>query len=171
MPRGGKRTGAGRKPKALAEKILDGNPGKRDIKINKFAGKTTAEVNKKQDDYIPEYIDMVAKECGEQLPTANEILKFILDFTKSAGCEKLIAPFLLEDFAFLRRSYLECEYMNKCLGRIASKKRSPYVVMAIDYHKEMMSVWNNIWSIVSKNTETNYESKNDFLEMLTKRGY
>ena len=31
--RGGARAGAGCKPKALAEKVLDGNPGKRPLEV------------------------------------------------------------------------------------------------------------------------------------------
>lgn len=171
MPSGGKRAGAGRKPKSLSEKLLDGNPGKREIKINKFPVKNSIISVKKCAKNIPEYIDMAAKEGGDELPAASDIFKFISDFAVSSGCENLIASFLLEDFAFLRRSYLECEYMNKKLGRIVSKKRSPYTVMALDYHKAMMSVYNQIWNIISRNTETKYESKNDFFEMLQNRGF
>jgi len=168
---GGKRTGSGRKPKALKEKILDGNPGKREIKVNKFPEKNNKKTRAKQKNDIPEYIDMAAKEGGKPLPSASDIFKLISDFITASGCRDLISPFLLEDFAFLRRSYLECEYMNKKLGRILSKKRSPYVLMALDYHKAMISVYDQIWNIVSRNSETKYESKNDFFDLLTKRGF
>lgn len=171
MPKGGHRTNAGRKPKALTEKLLDGNPGRRDIKVNKFKPYCFEANNAKNHINLPEYIDMVSKEGGDTLPKAGEIYCFIAEFLKSSGCEHLIADFLLEDFAFLRRAYLECEYMNKKMGRIASQKRSPYVVMAIDYHKEMMSVYSQIWNVISKNSEANYESKNNFFEMLTNRGF
>ena len=192
MPRGGKRIGAGRKPKALAEKLLDGNPGKREIKINKFSGlnenikyKTVQEpqgngVPKRPREIgdfsirsleIPEYLEMASKEGGDNLPKAGDIYTFISEFVLSSGCGHLVNDFLLEDFTFLRRAYLECEYMNKKNGRIALKKRSPYVDMAIDYHKEMMTVFNQIWGVVSKNSETSYESKNDFFEILRNRGF
>ena len=171
MPRGGKRPGAGRKPKALSEKLLDGNPGKREIKVNKFPGKNNKKNGRRKSNDIPEYIDMAAKEGGEPLPSAGDIFKFISEFVSESGCRELVAPFLLEDFAFLRRSYLECEYMNKKLGRILSKKRSPYMLMALDYHKAMMSVYNQIWNIISRNSETKYETGNDFFELLTNRGF
>jgi len=89
----------------------------------------------------------------------------------SSGCAAIVAPNLIEDFAFLRRAYLECEYMNRKLGRIAGGKRSPYVNMALDYQKAMMAVYNQIWLIVSQNSETKYEGKNEFLTILMNRGF
>jgi len=145
MPKGGSRAGAGRKPKALAEKILEGNPGKRTIKVNKFK--------------------------YENQKTSEKIYKTVLDFAEKSGCKDLIADFLLEDFAFLRNAYLDCENHIEMYGRIMNGKASPAVRMALDYHKEMMSVYNQIWNIISRNSETRYESRNDFLEMLTNRGF
>jgi hypothetical protein len=108
---------------------------------------------------------------GDVLPPASEIYKMLADWIDGSGCGELVAPNLIEDFAFLRRAYLECEYMNRRLGRIASGKRSPYVNMALDYQKAMMAVYNQIWLIVSQNCETKYEGKNEFLEMLKNRGF
>jgi hypothetical protein len=114
---------------------------------------------------------MTAKEGGDVLPPASKIYKMLADWIDGSGCGELIAPNLIEDFAFLRRAYLECEYMNRRLGRIASGKRSPYVNMELDYQKAMMAVYNQIWLIVSQNCETKYEGKNEFLEMLKNRGF
>jgi hypothetical protein len=95
----------------------------------------------------------------------------LTDWIEKAGCADIVGQGLVEDFAFLRRAYLECEYMNRKLGRIASGRRSPYVNMALDYQKAMMAVWNQIWLIVSQNNETRYEGKNEFLSMLKNRGF
>ena len=92
-------------------------------------------------------------------------------FIENAGCTEFVAPILIEDFSFLRRGYLECEYMNRKMGRIAGGKRSPYVNMALDYQKAMMAVYNQIWLIIARNCETQYEGKNEFLEMLRNRGF
>lgn len=176
MPRGGARPGAGRPKKPLADKIIDGNPGKRELTKLKFSGdkksKTGFEKNSDtQKSKMPSYLDMVAKEGGDVLPPASEIYKMLADWIDGSGCTEFIAPNLIEDFAFLRRAYLECEYMNRKLGRIASGKRSPYVNMALDYQKAMMAVYNQIWLIISRNCEEKYEGKNEFLEMLTNRGF
>jgi hypothetical protein len=171
MPSGGFRIGAGRKPKALAEKLFDGNPGKREIRVNKFNPENGIESGQEYEENIPEYIDIATKEGGNMIPGSTEIYIYLLDYIKKSGCRNLIADFLIEDFAVLRRSYLECEYMNKTLGRIYSKKRSPYVDMAIAYHKEMMAVYSQIWNIISRNSERRYESQNEFFEFLTDGGF
>jgi len=41
MPSGGYRPGAGRPKKALADKVLEGNPGKRELKVVQFDGPQT----------------------------------------------------------------------------------------------------------------------------------
>ena len=182
MPRGGARPGAGRPKKPLADKIIEGNPGKRELTKLKFPGNGKQELGFEKNSNtqkskpgaafrLPSYLDMVAKEGGDVLPPASEIYRMLADWIAGAGCLEFVAPNLVEDFAFLRRAYLECEYMNRRLGRIASGKRSPYVNMALDYQKAMMAVYNQIWLIVSQNCETKYEGKNEFLEMLKNRGF
>jgi len=182
MPRGGARVGAGRPKRPLADKILEGNPGKRELTVLKIPtenqtgnhtedSKTRYSQISKNKSKLPTYFDITAKEGGDVLPPASVIYKVLADFIAGAGCTEVVAPILLEDFAFLRRGYLECEYMNRKLGRIASGKRSPYVNMALDYQKAMMAVFNQIWLVISRNCEEKYEGKNAFLEMLTNRGF
>jgi len=182
MPRGGVRPGAGRPKKPLADKLIEGNPGKRELTKLKFPdnekskpgfekNSNTQKSKTGSNRRMPSFLDMVAKEGGDVLPPASEIYKVLADWIDGSGCAKLIAPNLIEDFAFLRRAYLECEYMNRKLGRIASGKRSPYVNMALDYQKASMAVYNQIWLIISRNCEEKYEGKNEFLEMLTNRGF
>ena len=180
MPRGGARPGAGRPKKALSDKVLAGNPGKRELTVVQFDERKSAVEKNSNSGVIqrnhtprgmPSYLDMVAKEGGDVLPPAGEIFGMLSDWVESSGCGDIVAPSLVEDFAFLRRAYLECEYMNRKLGRIASGKRSPYVNMALDYQKAMMAVYNQIWLIVSQNSQAKVEGKNEFLSMLMNRGF
>lgn len=177
MPRGGARPGAGRPKKPLADKLIEGNPGKRELTVVKMGGeggKSKPEESKKskaRKSKLPTYLDVTAKEGGDILPPASEIYTMLSGWIEAAGCTDIVGQALVEDFAFLRRAYLECEYMNRKLGRIASGKRSPYVNMALDYQKAMMAVWNQIWLTVSQNNETKYEGKNEFLAMLKNRGF
>jgi len=179
MPRGGARPGAGRPKKALADKVLEGNPGKRELTIVQFDERPKSKPKNSNSEIqrnhtprgMPSYLDLAAKEGGDTLPPASEIYTILTAWIARAGCADIVAPNLVEDFAFLRRGYLECEYMNRKLGRIASGKRSPYVNMALDYQKAMMAVYNQIWLIVSQNCETRYEGKNEFLDMLMNRGF
>ena len=180
MPRGGARPGAGRPKKPLNEKLLEGNPGRRDVTVLKFkpseiignpSGEGVSDNPADSKSKLPSYLELAAKEGGDVLPSASEIYALLANFIESAGCTEFVAPLLIEDFSFLRRGYLECEFMNRKMGRIAGGKRSPYVNMALDYQKAMMSVYNQIWLIISRNCEEQYEGKNEFLEMLRNRGF
>ena len=181
MGKRGPQPGSGGRPKKpVAEKIIEGNPGKRELTVVKFDGgekpkpkKTdTAQTQKSSAPRgMPSYLDIAAKEGGDVLPSAGEIFRILSDWVEASGCGDIVSPNLLEDFAFLRRGYLECEYMNRKLGRIASGKRSPYVNMALDYQKAMMAVYNQIWSIVSQNSQESVEGRNEFIDMLMNRGF
>ena len=173
---GGARQGAGRKPKALTEKLAAGNPGKREIKVVKFDNqdeKPKPEKTPKGEKFkVPAFLELNGHEGGEEIPSAGEIFTMLTEFIKTSGCEKLIAPNLAEDFSHLRRAYLECEYVNRVKGRIANGKRSPYVGMAVDYQKQAMAVFDRIWNIIAQNSEQAYDGgKNEFLEMLRNRGF
>lgn len=169
---GGARPGAGRPKKALSEKILEGNPGKRDITVVQFKnGGGGSQLEKGAEFKIPEFLQQCGREGDITLPSSTELYRLLKEFVDSSGCSHLVASNLIEDFAHLRRAYLECEYMNRKMGRIANGKRSPYVTMAVDYSKQAMSIFDRIWSIVSQNSEQPYEGKNAFLALLTNRGF
>ena len=164
MPRGGARSGAGRPKKPLAEKLIEGNPGRRELSTLKIAPLPAPAGP-------PEFLKQCGREDDGALPCATEIYSCLTEFIRAAGCENLVAPTLIEDFAHLRRAYLECEYMNRKMGRIANGKRSPYVPMAVDYSKQAMAIFDRIWNIVSQHSEQPYEGKNAFLELLATRGF
>ncbi|GHU37767.1 hypothetical protein FACS1894105_10480 [Clostridia bacterium] len=172
MPRGGARPGAGRPKKPLADKIIEGNPGKRDIMVLKF-NPNNSKTDKSKKAKLPTYLDIVAKEGNDDLPKASEIYTMFANFIEQAGCLEFVTEALIEDFAFLRRAYLECEVMNRKIGRIVNGgKRSPYVSMALDYQKSAMAVYIQIWQIVAQNSETKFEGGgNAFLDALKNRGY
>jgi len=175
MSWGGARTGAGRPKKPLGDKVLEGNPGKREIKTIRFDGSKNSSFNSSsgiQDELRPpDFLGINGHEGGDMIPSAIEIYRLLLNFIRASGCEHLIAPNLIEDFAHFRRAYLECEYVNRTKGRIANGKRSPYVAMAVDYSKQAMSIFDRIWNIIAQNSEQPYEGKNEFLQMLTNRGF
>ena len=181
MGKRGPQPGSGGRPKKpIADKVLEGNPGKRELTVVKFDGGEKPEPKRpgtaqppksRVPRGMPSYLDIAAKEGGDVLPSVGEIFAMLSAWIASSGCADIVAPSLLEDFAFLRRGYLECEYMNRKLGRIASGKRSPYVNMALDYQKAMMAVYNQIWMIVSQNSQANVEGKNEFLNALLNRGF
>jgi hypothetical protein len=166
--RGGARPGAGRKPKPLAEKILEGNPGKRPLKVVEFYGiPASGELTP------PDFLKIASKETAETYPTADMVFMQVSEWLKTTGCAHLISPTLIEDFALNRRAYFECEYMNKKMGRIANGKRSPYVDMAVSYATLMRTAWDRIWNIIAQNTEKRFEgggSADDAMERLLSGG-
>ena len=165
MPKGGARPGAGRPKKPIAEKLLDGNPGKKPITVLKFE-------NELQNLPLPpSYLDIASQEGDDTLPKASEIYNALAYYIDRAGCTSFVSPALIEGFAYLWRSFLECEYVNKKHGRIVKGKRSPYVQMSIDYAKAAHQFYAQIWSIISQNSTAKFEGKNDFIEMLTNRGF
>ena len=117
---------------------------------------------------------MASKEGDESLPSAADIYRFMLEWITEAGCARFVPPMLIEDFAFMRRGYLEAEYMNKKLGRvIQGGKPSPYVKAALEYAKQTTAFFREIWAIVAQNSTKDFtgNGSNAFLEMLTNRGF
>jgi len=182
MPSGGKRPGAGRPRKALSARIeegidaishrkpqvLDFPPDNQNQKSNEKSK------NQNSNPELPFFLDMASKEGDETLPSTSDIYTLMLKWVKSTGCEKYVPPLLMEDFAFTRRSYLECEFMNKKLGRMLSGgKQSPYVRAALEYAKQATAFYREIWAIVAQNSTKDFtgNGSNAFLEMLKNRGF
>jgi hypothetical protein len=172
--RGGARAGAGRKSKPLADKILEGNPGKRPIKIVDFSDAPKAErPPNKSPPTAPEFLKFAAKETASNYPTADVIYTQIATWLDGTGVAHLVSPTLIEDFALNRRSFFECEFMNRSAGRLYNGKKSPYVEMAMNYANLMRAAWDRIWGIVKDNSEKIYNSKSaggeDIMESLLSR--
>jgi hypothetical protein len=174
--RGGARPGAGRKPKPLAEKLLEGNPGKRPLKVTDWGlgCPHLAKHGVPETGHLtpPDFLKIASKETAENYPPADAIYSQVSVWLGGTGCAHLVSPTLIEDFAINRRAFFECEYMNKRLGRITGGKRSPYVDMAATYAGLMRVAWDRIWNIVAQNTERNYGASNsdDAMEKLLTGG-
>lgn len=126
MPSGGRRPGAGRPRKAAAKKILDGNPGKRPIEVLNF---DTGGMELPSEP--PEYLT----------PKAKEIYRTVFGWLKSIGCTNGILPYNLEEYAFCKARWLECEEMNTKHGLLVKDQNgkavpSPFVTMAQQYLKQ-----------------------------------
>jgi len=152
MASGGKRVHAGRPKKPLADKVLEGNPGKRPLQILQFpdgsdlVGELVA----------PEYLALAARGEGKW-PSAEEIFNSVTVWLERTGCLALISPDLISDYSLLKARWLECEAMNAKHGLLARHPvtkqpiASPYVRMGIDYLKAADVAWTRIWEVVSQN--------------------
>ena len=167
--RGGARPGAGRKPKALKEKLDAGNPGKRPLtKLD-----------------IPENIEGVdMPKPGEYLSGlqrdgkplgADEIYNKVCRWLTKLGCEKLVNPTLIEQYAMSVARWVLCEEAISRLGFLGKHSttgqpcQSPFVHMSQSYMKQSNLLWATIQQIVKENSSvdvTGSNPENDMMEML-----
>ena len=156
MPRGGARPGSGRPKKPLAEKVLAGNPGKRELKVLEFEAPVL------DIPAPPDYLADVAAGIGS-CPGAAEIFEQTAAWLESTGCLSLINPAHIEEYALLKSRWLSCEAKNKA-GLLSPHPTtgnaipSPYVRMGLDFLGAANVVWAKIWSVVAQNAERNYSA-------------
>ena len=93
--RGGARIGAGAKKKALADKIAEGNPGKRNITVIQFDN--AADLEGREMPKPSEMLSAVQKD-GKPL-IAAEIYEKTWAWLHERGCASLISPQVLERYA------------------------------------------------------------------------
>jgi hypothetical protein len=165
MPHGGKRAGAGRPKKPLAEKLLDGNPGRRKLTVLEFK---PAEVEPLMP---PDYLGDAAGGV-DKYPGAAEIFERVTDWLEQTGCLRLIPPEHITEYSLLKARWLECEAKNARHGLLAKHPTSgqpivsPFVRMGIDYLKAADAAWNKIWMIVSQNSERTFQHKNPNVDVM-----
>ncbi|MCL2577970.1 MAG: hypothetical protein FWE27_07970 [Defluviitaleaceae bacterium] len=183
MPRGGKRTGAGRPAKPLFKRLDEGIGAVRhekpqvlafsqEIKNNQSGGENAQ--NNQSEQEFPKFLRELDIAAEKFLPSAEEIYDITLEWVRGTGCEKFVSAQLIEDFALTRRNYLECEYKCKAEGRVNDKgQMSPYVKASIEYMKQNMAIYREIWAIIAQNSTEDYKSNKgkSFLNLIKDRGF
>ena len=162
MPRGGARPGAGRKPKPLAEKLADGNPGGRALKKVEFAGDSNT-------DYMaPDFLQLMDKEIVG-IPTPTEIFNDTVEYLRPSGCLHLMPVLLLGDYVMAKYHLLIAQYQLVKTGIITQDNKSkeiyitPFTEAMLKLQKNALSTWQPIWDIVSRNSQTLLENPEDQL--------
>ncbi|MBQ7797583.1 MAG: terminase [Clostridia bacterium] len=160
MPSGGYRAGAGRPRKPAAQKILEGNPGKRPIEVLD---------TKKQKSTLP-------KEPPAHLSEkAKEIYMSVVKWLDKIGCTMYVLPYNIEEYAHCKARWFECEMMNNKHGLVVKNPSngnavmSPYVALAQTYLKQTNDCWAKIYSVVRESALSNWEDSNpndDVMEQL-----
>jgi len=152
MPSGGARAGAGRKKKPAEIKILEGNRGKRPIEVLQFSDSPDIP------DEPPDYFSELAK----------KIYKDLLAWLKSIGCTKGILPYNVEEYAFCKARWIECEQKNSTHGLLIKDEKgkaalSPFVTAAQNYLRDTNEVWAKIYAVIreSKLSRWDDNSPND----------
>lgn len=168
---GGARVGAGQKKKALADKILDGNPGKRKLTVMEF--KDTAELVGHIMPPPREYLSAQQKAGKETL--AIEVYEKTWGWLHQRGCAHLIPAQLIEQYAMSVSRWIQCEECISEFGFLAKHPTtgnaipSPYVAMSQSFMKQVNNIWDQIYQVVRENTATEYKGANphdDVMERL-----
>ena len=170
--RGGARMGAGRKTKALAEKISEGQAAT----VMEFTD--TAQFQGEDIPPIKDYLkarQKVGSLCAEEV--YNETWKWL----KERGCAAIVNVQLVEQYAMSISRWIQCEECISEYGFLAKHPTtgaacaSPYVAMAQQYMKQTNQIWYQIFQVVKENCSVDFQGatpQDDVMERLlrTRRG-
>jgi len=153
MPSGGARKGAGRRPKALADKLAAGNPGHRPLKKIAWGGDKKIEP--------PEYLKAMKSSDARTavIPSPAEIFMDAVKQLEPSGCLELIGPGLMAEYA-MAKYYLLIAQLDLSNTAIVGTSVSGEIVVTgftdavLKLQKNVSLVWGQIWDIVSRNSET-----------------
>lgn len=166
--RGGKRPGAGRKKKAIKEKIESGNPGGRTLSILDIPEVEGADMPQ------PHEILSAEQKDGSRLQ-AKEIYEKTWNWLKEIGCTSIVSPQVIERYAMCSARWIQCEEINNKLGFLSkhpttgNPQRSPFVEIGINYMNQANRLWDEIFQIVKENCTVDYKGANpqdDLMERL-----
>jgi hypothetical protein len=153
---GGKRAGAGRPRKSLAEKIYEGTTKKHKPTVLNFP--------QGEDLPLPEPPSFLGilpcPVINNGIPSMRDIFNQTTKWLERTGCVHLINPDLITKYALMTVRWLEMESIaTKCL--IYKDKNGDHFPntmsdMAIKYSKAADAAWAQIWEIVQQNSETYY---------------
>ena len=155
--RGGARIGAGAKKKPLADKITEGNPGKRKLTVIEFEDQA-AELEG-QPMPKPSKLLSATQKDGKPL-VAEEVYKATWEWLAERRCASLVSPQLLERYAMSVARWIQCEEAITDYGFLAkhpttgNAMQSPYVSMS-----QTNRLWMEIYQIVKENCATEYKGE------------
>ena len=165
--RGGARVGAGRKPKALADKVAEGKKAEI-IDLPEAAAFDGADVPPVRDFLKAE------QKNGKDL-CAADVYAETYRWLAERGCERLVNKQLIEQYAMSVSRWIHCEECISEYGFLAKHPTtgnaiaSPYVAMSRDYMKQTSQLWDQIFQVVRENCTTAFHGaspQDDILERL-----
>lgn len=156
--RGGARPGAGRKKKALHDRLIEGNPGRRPIQVLEFE-----EVPDVEGVDMPKPNEMLSALQRDGKPLqAEEIYRTTWKWLVERKCEKLVSPQVLERYAMCAARWIQCEESLTTYGLLGKHPTtgqpvtSPFVSMSANYMNRTNRLWNEIFQIVKENCAAEY---------------
>ena len=170
--RGPKPGTGGRPKKAIADKIADGNPGKRPLTVIDF--KDSVADLEGQDMPQPKEFLSARQKDGSKL-CAAEIYENVWKWLRDRGCSAIVAPDLIERYALASARWIQCESITSEVGFLAKHPttgaaiQSPYVAIANQYMTQANRLWSEIFQIVRENCTGDYTGaspQDDVMERL-----
>ena len=155
---GGTRQGAGRRKKPLAEKVLEGNPGKRPLTVVEF--KDAPALDGENMPPPREYLKSVQKN-GKKTKAA-EIYEKTWEWLHERRCSHLVPAQVIEQYAQSVARWMQAEEAISEFGFLAkhpttgAAMASPYVKMSQDFMKQANALWLHIFQVVCENNAANY---------------
>ena len=152
--RGGARVGAGRKPKALTDKIAQGGTGP----VLSFP--ETADLKGEDVPPVKDFLKANQK-SGVDL-CAEDVFKSTFLWLKERGCDRFVNTQLIEQYAMSVSRWVQCETMISEYGFLGKHPTtgaaitSPYVTMSQTYLKQVNQCWYQIYQIVKDNCSVEY---------------
>ena len=166
--RGPKPGTGGRPRKPLADKLLDGNPGKRGIYVLKNYTDWEGVDMPDPREYL-----LDAQKDGKPFE-AEGIYKAVSKWLEERECGQHVSPEIIEHYALSAARMIQCERCISTFGFLAKNSQgnaiiSPYITIAQAYMKQANNLWSMIYSIVRENCSTEYGGKtpqDDVMERL-----
>ena len=170
--RGPKPGTGGRPKKAIADKIADGNPGRRPLTVIDF-GDSAADLEGQEMPKPSEFLSARQKD-GSTL-CAAEIYENVWKWLAERGCAALVSPQLIERYAMASARWIQCESITSELGFLAKHPttgaaiQSPYVAIADKYMTQATRLRSEIYQIVREHCTGEYggaSPQDDVMERL-----
>lgn len=163
---GGARVGAGRKKKALVDKI---NEGKKTETIE-FSTPVL-----KGEDMPPIKDYMIATQKNGEKFIAKDVYEDTWTWLKERQCESVVNPQLVQQYAMAIGRWVQCENAVSEYGFLAKHPTtgaaiaSPYVAMSREYLKQVNQCWFQILQLVKENYTSDFTGRtpqDDLMERL-----
>lgn len=164
--RGGARAGAGRKKKAVIDKITE--KSNQPIEVLDIPEVDGVEMPKPKDILSAQQRD------GKNF-MAKEIYEETWQWLKKIGCHTVVSPQVIERYAMCAARWIQCEQMTNEFGFLSKHPTtgkpipSPFINIGINYMNQAVRSWNEIYQIVKENCTVDYSGKNpqdDLMEKL-----
>ena len=173
MSKTGPRKGSGGRPKKpIFDKIIEGNLGKRPLKVLDFPAEEVSTFE------APAFLIDATRATGDW-PSATETFNKTVEWIAKSGCLKLIQPDHIEEYALCKARWYECEQANAKVGLLAKHPttgqpmQSPYVQMATAYLKQSDDAWEKIYDVVRDNCTNEFGKEatphDDIMERILRR--